>query len=189
MTSEPRSEYDDRTAAEIADDEMAEAFFAGKLPAFDVELEAVREEGRRVVFYAMLRAALLAINHQFRKKKVRDSKGKIIQRSPGWIAHLYREHYGEWPKREWDEFPLIPPNDEVLAAIKAKDSQWRRSFKLKKEEEENGGQVGGSEASDAVQQGAEGAGGVLDGGRVSGLEEQDDGTGELRETDERHDAD
>jgi hypothetical protein len=167
-------------------DEADREFALMRTPGFEAELAAVREVGRRVTFYAMLRGALVAINGRLRETKVRDKKGQIIQRSPGWIAHLYKDHYGEWPKREWDAFPPMPPNDEVLAAIKAKDSQWRRMFKQQREDDQNDRQrqMGYGEAADTLQQGAEGAGGMFDGGRVPGVEEQDDGVGELRETDE-----
>lgn len=52
-------------------------------PAFDVELQAVKEEGERMLFFSNLR--YLAAENGWKS---------------GWAAHFFKSMYGMWPERD-----------------------------------------------------------------------------------------
>lgn len=57
---------------------------------------------------------------------------KIKGYKPGWIAHKFKEKFGEWPNRMWKrdgELYPVTPTSEVLRWIQSRQIAWARSQK------------------------------------------------------------
>ncbi|WP_062785284.1 DEAD/DEAH box helicase [Novosphingobium capsulatum] len=48
------------------------------------------------------------------------------QRSPGWVAHTFRDRFGVWPRGAATRVQPQPPTDEVLSFVKAKDIRFAK---------------------------------------------------------------
>ena len=44
---------------------------------------------------------------------------------PGWVAHKYREKFGDWPQRRY--VTPIKPTPEVLSWVRSRDIAWAKS--------------------------------------------------------------
>jgi hypothetical protein len=134
-------------------------------------LDEVREIGERITLYSQLRYIAL-------------EEGRKL----GWAAHFYRSLHGDWPKREWTEVPPMRPTVELSLLVERRQRSFRQAMKQRDDErraaDERARGLENGEVADAVQQGEEGAVGVSLGGRVHGMEEQDERPGELCPADE-----
>jgi hypothetical protein len=101
------------------DERLAEAFFAGKLPAFDAELAEVKEEGERVAFFAQLRYHALTLG-----------------RKPGWAKHFFKSIYGTWPERGWEKVSPMRPTGGTMQLVQSRDAKWRSETKMQRQREE-----------------------------------------------------
>ena len=144
--------------------------------AFFEQLREVKEIGQRVALFAQLR--YIAAENGWK---------------PGWAAHFYKSLHGVWPDREWEKVPPIRPPEDVYRMVERRQRSYRNSMKQfyneRSAEDERLRGLEDSEAANAVLEGDEGDDRVCSPGRVSGMEEPDERSGELRETGERSDAD
>ena len=44
---------------------------------------------------------------------------------PGWVAHKYREKFGDWPQR--GGITPIKPSPEVLSWVRSRNIAWAKS--------------------------------------------------------------
>lgn len=160
----------------MTDDDMADAWFAGKLPGFDEELKEVREIGKQVALFARLR--YIAAENGWKT---------------GWAAHFYKSLHGAWPDREWDKVPPIRPPEDVYQMVQRRQRGYRNAMKQfygeRRAEDERLRGLEDGQTADTLLEGDEGDDRVCGSGRVPGVEEPDERGGELCETSERSDAD
>jgi hypothetical protein len=141
---------------------------SGKL---DEDLAAVKEEGEKVALFAQLR--YLAQERGWK---------------PGWAAHFYKSLYGSWPERGWEKVPPMRPTDETYRQVDRRQRSYGQEMKKYRDErradDERRRGVEDGEVTGELYGSGESSAGVQDGGRVQGVEEPSECSGELRETEQ-----
>ena len=93
-----------------ADGELLELGRGGKRQKAPTATEVLRERDKRVVFAQL--------------SYIQQERG----RSPGWVAHAYREIFDVWP-RGMDGITPHEPDNIVRAFVRAKDIRYAKSVK------------------------------------------------------------